>query len=75
MPYLLLGMYFFTFYKDSTIGAYDYRSGKWVMKTTNCGNNKAYEPLCARPVTRVDFAAPLLLLFPLAGMKEDLPAV
>ena len=52
-----------------------YRPGKWVMKTTNCGNNKPYEPLCARPVTRVDLAAPLLLLFPLAGMKDDLPAV
>ena len=44
------------------------------MKATNCGNNKPYEPLCARPVTRVDLAAPLLLLFPLEGIGDCLPA-
>jgi hypothetical protein len=33
----------------------------------------AYEPLCARPVTRVDLAAPLELLFPLVGMGDLLP--
>lgn len=32
-----------------------------------------YDPLCARPVTRVDLAAPLLLLFPLVGIGDCLP--
>jgi hypothetical protein len=34
---------------------------------------ETYEPLCARPETRVDLAAPLLLLFPLVGMGDLLP--
>lgn len=34
---------------------------------------RTYEPLCARPVTRVDLAAPLELLFPLEGMGDLLP--
>jgi hypothetical protein len=32
-----------------------------------------YEPLCARPATRVDLAAPLELLFPLVGIGALLP--
>jgi hypothetical protein len=39
----------------------------------NLWKKETYEPLCARPVTRVDLAAPLELLFPLVGIGDLLP--
>jgi len=76
MPHQGMALYFFHIFLEILFQAYN------AIRPMVSGYFKQqyeetyyYEPLCARPETRVLLAAPLLLLFPFAGMGDCLPVV